>query len=111
MLILDDSIPIADHRPELIRQQKLELSLGKALLAAKIPLDGSVKDMLADKSIDWKNIFRGRAVAEFCDKIDTNRLVMVPPGWCLVIRSKHSFRAELKDGDILVDLYSHELKI
>lgn len=97
--MVDNELKSPFRTPELIRQQKLELSLGKALLAAKIPLDGSVKDMLADKSIDWKNIFRGRAVAEFCDKIDTNRLVMVPPGWCLVIRSKHSFRAELKDGE------------
>ena len=85
--------------PELIRQQKLELALGKALLAAGIPLERSVKDMLADSSIDWKNIFRNRSVVEFCDEVDTNRLVMVPPGWCLAIRSRCSFRAELKVGE------------
>ena len=96
--LLENALKSPFRTPELIRQQKLEAALGKALPAAKIPLSGSIKDMLSDKSIDWKNIFRNSAVTEFCDPIDTNRLVMVPPGWCLAIRSKYAFRAELKDG-------------
>ena len=96
---LENELKTPFRTPELIRQQKLELALGKALLAAGIPLKGSIKEMIADKNIDWMNIFRNQAVVEFTDEVDTNRLVMVPPGWCLLIRSKYAFWAELKAGE------------
>ena len=99
LTLLDNELARPFRTPELIRQQKLELALAKALLAAGITVDGSIKAMIANRNIDWKKIFRNRHVVEFADVLDTNRLIMVPPGWCLAIRSKYAFRAELKSGE------------
>lgn len=86
--------------PEIIRQQKLDLALGKALIAAGIPLDRNIRHILAEFRQDSRKALQRRHVVEFVDQVDTNRLVMVPPDWCLVIRSRYAFRAELKSGDV-----------
>jgi len=85
--------------PEIIRQQKLKLALGKALLAAGIRLDENIHEIMSKFQHNWREIFQHRPVVEYCDEVDCNRLVMVPPGWCLAIRSGKPFRAELKDND------------
>ena len=85
--------------PEVIRQQKLDLALGKAMLAAGIPLDEKIHTLLQKIRSNPGELFRTRPVVDFYDDIDTNRLVMVPPGWCLAIYSKFAFRAELKLGE------------
>ena len=88
--------------PEMIRQQKLKLALGKALQAAKIQYHGSWDELLSELKADFRKFFRNRQVVEFCDGFDTDRLIMVPPNWCLAISSKYAFRAELKsDGRTL----------
>ncbi|MBE6367140.1 MAG: glycogen debranching protein [Lentisphaerae bacterium] len=85
--------------PELIRQQKLDLALGKALLAAGVTLNENIQSTLQKFRGNWKKFFRNRPVAFFDADHDLQRLVMVPPGWCLAIHSSKSFRAELKNHD------------
>jgi len=96
---LQDILATPFRTPEIIRQQKLMLALGKALYAAGVRLDSNIDKLLEDFKGNWRKIFRNRPVAVFNDKTDTNRMVMVPPGWCLAIVSDCAFRAELKDGE------------
>ena len=85
--------------PELVRQQKQRLALGKALQSAGINSPQDIPALLQEFRSDWRKLFRGCQVVEFRDKLDTNRLVMVPPNWCLAICSSSAFRAELKLND------------
>lgn len=96
---LQNELQSSFRTPEIIRQQKLKLALGKALQAANIPWDGNSDELLEELKVDPRKFFRNRHVVEFCDGIDTSRLVMVPPGWCLAISSRYAFRAELKSGE------------
>ncbi|MBE6368940.1 MAG: glycogen debranching protein [Lentisphaerae bacterium] len=85
--------------PEIIRQQKLALTLGKTLQAAGIAVNNNIKSLMDDFLQDWRSLFRSCKVTVFCNHADNQRLLMVPPGWCLAIHSSNAFRAELKLGE------------
>ncbi len=85
--------------PEAIRCRKIDLAAQKAWLAAGLPPAGDPQEAIRIFREDWRKLFRERPVAEYRDPLDSERLVMVPPGWCLAIQCPHAFRAELKDGD------------
>ena len=96
---IDDVLAHPFRMPEKIRNQKLELALGRVLLAAGIEPQKNIRKFMNKFQQDWRQLFRCCPVVVFRDGIDNDRLLMVPPGWCLAVQSSGAFRAELKDGD------------
>lgn len=96
---IDDVLAHPFRMPEKIRNQKLELALGRILLAAGIEPQKNIRKFMNKFQQDWRQLFRCCPVVVFRDGIDNDRLLMVPPGWCLAVQSSGAFRAELKDGD------------